>query len=387
MILYTRSIVKAAINHFEISIMTTNEAYQDETFKIIIKETSKVFNVHIIDNFFLKSEDSSINLLSNQYQYYSSIKKCYNKVYKIDKPDFIYMVNLDHFDKILSLMGSPFKDTSYAGMLMNPKFHRMHMNIGQESRFDKLYFYLFKNLCKQKYLKKIMIVDQVFDEYLAKLNIDLFAKRVLINEPVDFIGSETRIFAREKLGLKESDFVILVYGSLSLRKGVRELLNSFYELKIINIKIIIAGKINDDIVDLFKDTRFLKYKESNRILFFPGFQDDESQYRFFKASDTVWLGYIHGFSGSSGVIYQAATMGLPVLASDYGLIGWVVSKYKIGLKFDTFNYVQIREAITVIYTNKELYNKFRINAIVLSESNTAELFGKKIIETIITHVK
>jgi glycosyltransferase involved in cell wall biosynthesis len=387
MILYTRSLVKAAINHFEISIMTTNEAYHDETFKIIIKESSKDFNVHIIDNFFLKSEDSSINLLSNQYQYYSSIKKCYNKVYQIDKPDFIYMVNLDHFDKILSLLGTPFKDTSYSGMLMNPKFHRMPMKIGQESRFDKLYFYLFKNLCKQKYLKNIMIVDQVFDEYLAKLKINLFSKRVLINEPVDLKGFDTRNFAREKLGINESDFVILVYGSLSLRKGLRELLNSFYELNIVNIKIIIAGKINNDIVDLFQDTRFFKKIELKSILFFPGFQDDESQYRFFKASDTVWLGYIHGFSGSSGVIYQAATMGLPVLASNYGLIGWLVSKYKIGLKFDTFNYAQIREAITLISTNKKLYNEFRINAIVLSESNTAELFGKTIIESIITHVK
>jgi glycosyltransferase involved in cell wall biosynthesis len=383
MILYTRSIVKAAINHFEISIMTTNEAYQDETFKIIIKETSKVFNVHIIDNIILKSEDSSINLLSNQYQYYSSIKKCYNKVYKIDKPDFIYMVNLDHFDKILSLMGSPFKDTSYAGMLMNPKFHRMHMNIGQESRFDKLYYYLFKNLCKQKYLKKIMIVDQVFDEYLAKLKIDLFAKRVLINEPVDFIGSETRIFAREKLGLKESDFVILVYGSLSLRKGVRELLNSFYELNIINIKIIIAGKINDDIVDLFKDTRFLKYKELNRILFFPGFQDDESQYRFFKASDTVWLGYIHGFSGSSGVIYQAATMGLPVLASNYGLIGWLVNKFKIGFSFNVYNSLEIKNYIEVMYKDKDRYKLFSKNSLKFSINHTSEYFGHSIVNTIL----
>lgn len=387
MILYTRSIVKAAINHFEISIMTTNEAYQDETFKIIIKETSKVFNVHIIDNIILKSEDSSINLLSNQYQYYSSIKKCYNKVYKVDKPDFIYMVNLDHFDKILSLMGSPFKNTSYAGMLMNPKFHRMHMNIGQESRFDKLYYYLFKNLCKQKYLKKIMIVDQVFDEYLAKLKIDLFAKRVLINEPVDFIGSETRIFAREKLGLKESDFVILVYGSLSLRKGVRELLNSFYELNIINIKIIIAGKINDDIVDLFKDTRFLKYKELNRILFFPGFQNDENQFRFFKASDSVWLGYVHGFSGSSGVIYQAAKMGLPVLATNYGLIGWLVNKFEIGLTFDVGDTLDIKNSLEKIYTDKEKYINFSSNSLRFSTNHSSESFGFSIINSILNDIE
>lgn len=60
--------------------------------------------------------------------------------------------------------------------------------------------------------------------------------------------------------------------------------------------------------------------------------DDESQ--VFSASDAVWVAYVNGFSGSSGVLHQSVGYGLPVIAGNSGLIGTLVQRFQLGATLD-----------------------------------------------------
>ena len=79
--------------------------------------------------------------------------------------DLIYCINLDYFEKALSLRGSPFGSRPFAGMLMNPKFHRAPLGLGPPSRGDFLYRMFFKRLLALRGLVRLMVVDNLFREF------------------------------------------------------------------------------------------------------------------------------------------------------------------------------------------------------------------------------
>ena len=54
---------------------------------------------------------------------------------------------------------------------------------------------------------------------------------------------------------------------------------------------------------------------------------------FFKSVSHLVLPYDKTFFGSSGIMLQALSYGIPVLVSDCGLIGYQVKKYKLGITF------------------------------------------------------
>ena len=55
---------------------------------------------------------------------------------------------------------------------------------------------------------------------------------------------------------------------------------------------------------------------------------------FFKSVSHIVLPYDESFLGSSGVMLQALSYGIPVLVRDAGLIGFQVKKYNLGLTFN-----------------------------------------------------
>lgn len=65
----------------------------------------------------------------------------------------------------------------------------------------------------------------------------------------------------------------------------------------------------------------------------------------FMAADYAWLGYVSGFHASSGVLYQATSIGLPVIAMRDGLIGQIVKRYSLGFLIDPRNKKSIVAAL------------------------------------------
>lgn len=125
--------------------------------------------------------------------------------------------------------------------------------------------------------------------------------------------------AREHLGLKNDDIVLLFFGNIAPYKGLDILVESLNKIKENNkrIKLIIAGRIKGENAHWEKITQIIAESglEENiirRIEFIP---ENEVEI-YFKASDALVLPY--RFIYQSGPLFLAYNFGLPVIANNTG---------------------------------------------------------------------
>ena len=110
--------------------------------------------------------------------------------------------------------------------------------------------------------------------------------------------------------------------------------------------------------------------------------DDESEAQVFTAADLVWLGYVGGAYGSSGVLYQAGSAGLPVISMADGLIGWTVRKHKLGISLDTTDTAKVVDAIERMRNDEPMMREFGENGRRLAKSHTGTAFAKTICDSL-----
>ena len=134
--------------------------------------------------------------------------------------------------------------------------------------------------------------------------------------------------ARLTLELPERNCLIGTIGDLGVRKGTELLIQSF-----------IASKPGQDTNLLLfgilsKSSRALldqhqEYTDSGQIILRNEFVSEETFLNFLSAVDLVWAGYPRHV-GIASVVLHAADAGRPILASDYGCVGWMANKYHLG---------------------------------------------------------
>ena len=167
-----------------------------------------------------------MSLFNKQIQYRKAMALGFDKLGADEVPDLIYIMSLDAVDKALSVFGSPFGKVPISGMFVSVKFHRFQMGIGPSSRHDKLYRWSFERLLQIKSLFSITVIDEYFVEYSRQQSKPGYRKVKFVPDPGELEGSESVAQARGQLAIPDDRFVILVYGVLSTRKGVKELLEA-----------------------------------------------------------------------------------------------------------------------------------------------------------------
>jgi len=362
--------------------MTTKESLNHQSY-LTIKETFKEkINLHVMPSVDSKNSLTSLyKLFTLQISFYLSFKKGFKKASSKVLFDHIFIVNFDHCDKIFSLLGSPFGKIPYSGILMNIKFHREAMHIGPKSRSDLIYKILFNKLLNQKRLFRIFVVDEVFfDFYKNKSN----EKLILIPEPlIDLVGNSTKTESRISLNILNDDFIVLIFGSLSARKGINELINSVYISNLKNVSILLAGNLDDSARKLLEGNYAKQLYLRKQLILFSGFQEEERQYQLFNASDIVWVAYGEGFTGSSGIYYQSTIFAKPVITSNQGLLAYLVKKYKNGVTCELNSNIDIAKKIYHLKNNREEYELCSNNSSKLSIKHRLNYFGKEIVKEIL----
>jgi glycosyltransferase involved in cell wall biosynthesis len=283
-------------------------------------------------------------------------------------------VTLDHIDKILSILGLPFKRNFISGMLI---YSRIYLKNNLINFIKKT---LFLRLLNFFFIKNIFIVDQSFYAYCnnkIKNN-----KIIYTPDPGKIYYNFSKIESRQKYRLSKKDFIILVYGAIKNSKGIYELIEALNEIKINKIKVIIAGEQTNDI-KLFLKNKISKYLIKNyRLIIDEGFKNYEEEARLFAAADVVWVAYNDNFNGSSAVLYQAGSVKKPVITSNKGLIGSINDKHKIGVSIDINDKKTIISKIVFMYKNNKVIKKLGLNNFLLSKNHSDKNFSKTICDKI-----
>jgi glycosyltransferase involved in cell wall biosynthesis len=177
-----------------------------------------------------------------------------------------------------------------------------------------------------------------------------------VNESVPKTGL-TRLDARERLRLGESEKVLLFFGNIAPYKGLEFLIEAMGRL-VLNepsYRLVIAGRPKDcapywdEIQQRIARLRLDQYL-IQRIEWVP----DEDTEIYFKAADVLVLPYTYIFQ--SGVLFLAYGFGLPVIASDAGSMREFVLEGKTGFVFRRRNAADLVRQIDN-YFSHQLYRE------------------------------
>jgi glycosyltransferase involved in cell wall biosynthesis len=103
------------------------------------------------------------------------------------------------------------------------------------------------------------------------------------------------------------------------------------------IKFLIAGQETEVESDTALRHQITKNNADHRFDWHDHYIPNELVESYFAASNALVLSYQRAYIGASGVLSQAATYGLPVIASDSADLGAVVSSKQLGMTFETEN--------------------------------------------------
>ena len=281
------------------------------------------------------------------------------------------------------MLGSPFANTPWAGLVMRTGFHQTSWGINAPtSRINLIKERLFFRLLRNSFLRALFTIDVTLKEYTEKLSLPYSSRLVYIPDITETKRSMSQEQARRALRISKQGFMVLVYGSLSLRKGIQTLIRAMQDDNFpLDWHLLLAGKQDQNVQSFLKSPFATKLKIEGRIHQINRYLNADEENMVFSATDVVWLGY-QGHYHMSGVLVQAGTMGLPVLACEEGLIGWLTKRYASGIVVSASSPSSVAKAITELSRNKKGAQQYGENGRKAYASHTLENFSKIVLESI-----
>ena len=99
------------------------------------------------------------------------------------------------------------------------------------------------------------------------------------------------------------------------------------------------------------------------------------------AADCMWVGYI-GFYGVSSVMALAARNAMPVIASDYGLVGYLARTHGLGAVVEPHNIASIVAALNRLVTDPEFFTRAGRNGVAVFQGHAPIEFQRRIMQTV-----
>jgi glycosyltransferase involved in cell wall biosynthesis len=174
---------------------------------------------------------------------------------------------------------------------------------------------------------------------------------------------------------------LLLFGSIDERKGTVPMLDALAALREpdqVRLALLLMGRIDDGLRE-----RVAHFAAASKVqvVLADRYVDEAEIQPTFRASDLVLLTYLHHI-GSSGVLVRAARAEVPVLSTDYGLLGAQVRDNRLGAIVDATSSAAIRSVLEAWLADADAIPFDAERARAFASANTAEAFA----ETIFSHV-
>ena len=274
-----------------------------------------------------------IRMISSMIVFRQVLRDFYALASKCSQIDFVLLPYLDYCTYALSVAGSPFGTIPWGGIVMRAAFHYPAMGIKAPTNrmVDGVKQWLFERLLREPHLRALFTIDEALDEYAHVWPPEVRSHLIYLPDLAVTKRSTDRLTARQGLGIPEDAIVILVYGSLSKRKGIEALLRASEHHDFpVRCHLLLAGKQGPDTLPILQSPRAMRLRQAGRLHELTEYLSEEEENTVFSSADVVWLGYLAHYQ-MSGVLVQAGMMGLPNIACEEGLIGWLTSRHQSGV--------------------------------------------------------
>lgn len=205
-------------------------------------------------------------------------------------------------------------------------------------------------ILKNKDVKKVFILndERVASSLNNSLGTNVFRKLV---DPIKVLEKNNNTSARS---LTKN---LLIFGSLDERKNIANICEALKELSLTeNIVLKIIGRPRPLSFESTIRNFLSKLKEKNpkiSIEFKPEFVSHQELSDVLSRTDLILIPYID-FYFSSGIIGHAAQFNIPLMASNYGIVGELVEKYNLGYTVNPDSATDIKNAFSSFFSKPKI---------------------------------
>ncbi len=212
------------------------------------------------------------------------------------------------------------------------------------------------------------------------------SRAVYLPDPVESISvsTEETVNLKARLGIDPHKKVFLLFGALTKRKGIYQVLEALRFLSSSlsqQLCILMVGQV-DKGVKAKVDTIItdLNREKPLQIIQHYQFVPETEVAMYFQLADAVLATY-QRHVGMSGILLLAAAAQKPVLGDSYGLMGEITRRYQLGLTVDATQPEAIAEGLTQMLTQPEQFgNRQKMKQFVAQNS------PKSFAQTILQHI-
>src|SRR5258707_5725411 len=186
---------------------------------------------------------TTMGLIRREFCVRSIYARAWRQAIQRQPIDMVIIPFVDDCSNALSLLGAQFERTPWVGISMRTQFHLPDMGVIADRKMSSgLRASLFRRLLKQPDLKELLTIDPTLIHYARHQAGAEFAKLQYLPDPSESLPPLSKREARNSLGIPADCKAILVYGSLSERKGLSHLIRAMNLPECPeNIHVVVAG--------------------------------------------------------------------------------------------------------------------------------------------------
>jgi len=300
--------------------------------------------------------------------------------------DFVIVPYLDNCMINLAASNDAFGSTPWLALTMRTMLHYRYMGVvAPEQRFAPIRRWLLNRILRQRSMTALLTIDPTLAVFAQQQRNPQFRKIRYVPDPVvhHYPSLPSNAVAKQRLGIPIDACTVLLYGAITERKGAAFLVRAAAAPDCSDqIHVVLAGRIRMP-DDFLQGEALHALRTANRIHIFEGFIDDEHEKLLLASADCMWVGYVD-FYGASGVMALAGRHGVPVLASDYGLVGYFTKKYELGAIIEPRKQASVVAALNrlVKHEDPDFFRRAGRNGISVFQNYSPLEFQRVVVETV-----
>jgi hypothetical protein len=288
-----------------------------------------------------------------------------------------------------AVLGTGFEATSWVGISMRPVFHLGSMRdvVAPARRDDWVRSKLYRKVLRDRSLHKLLTIDPTMMDFASSSFSHGERDRLAyLPDPSLEYDLPARGASRAVLGIPGQAHLVLLYGSLTARKGVSQLIRAASAPQCpTSIHILLAGLQNGEVKQFLQQMEAKALSVSGRLHVLEQYLDDRLERTMLSATDSMWLGYSK-FYGMSGVLVLAVRHSLPCIFTREGVIGYLGRKFALGPEIDPDNIQTVVQALTSLTIKPQQYSQSLTEAKQSFAVHSIEYFRSVISETAISAI-
>lgn len=271
---------------------------------------------------------------------------------------------------------------SFSGIYFRPTLHYEKFNHYVPSKNEWVQRgrekFILTRALKHPQLQTLFSLDPFSVEYITQFieQVQSQARVVHLPDPIQaYPRSNTDVeVLRKQLAIDPNRKVFLLFGALTSRKGIDQLLAAVKLLPMElcqQLCLVLLGE--GDETQLKAKVADVCQSQPAQIIEQYQFASDQEVQAYFNLTDVV-LALYQKHVGMSGILLWAAAAQKPVLSSNYGLMGELVHQYDLGLAIDASLPEEIMQGLSQCLLNSEETSGNPTQMQAFADSNSVERF-------------